>query len=267
MARRKRNQEVEKDNAERWLLTYADLITLLMIFFVVLYSISQVDANKFRAIADSLNNALGGGTPAKVEINNTFSGPSLLATGTPKENSTSAANKDKKKGKDGNNEQENLSIMGIKAKLDKFAQDNGIQAKIISSIEERGLVISIQETILFASGSAEVTPHAREVLNKISVVLSPVPNYIRVEGHTDNIPIHTLQFQSNWELSVLRATNVLHILTKEGNIAHTRLSAAGYGEFRPIASNSKTSGRELNRRVDLVILRSKYDITEPGSQP
>jgi chemotaxis protein MotB len=100
------------------------------------------------------------------------------------------------------------------------------------------------------------------VLQKIISVLASAPNYIKVEGHTDNLPINTARFPSNWELSVLRATNVLRIM--QGEIASDRLSATGYGEYRPLISNDTEQGRARNRRVDLVILRSKYDLTEPG---
>lgn len=276
--RRNREPEAEKENSERWLLTYSDLITLLMIFFVVLYSMSKVDADRFQAIAESLNKALGGGIPAKMEMADSPVGPSIFTTGSPSSNSTvpgkdtdpdntTNADSDNTNGENistgqGNNEAETMSIEGIKAKLDKFAADNGIQTKLVSSMEERGLVVSIQETLLFESGSADINAKARDILRNISTVLASAPNQIRVEGHTDNVPIHTAQFPSNWELSVIRATNVVQILQNEG-IRPSRLSAAGYGEYRPIALNDNAEGHGKNRRIDLVILRSKYDITEP----
>lgn len=278
---RKREHEAEKENSERWLLTYSDLITLLMIFFVVLYSMSKVDAERFQAIAESLNKALGGGTPARIEMATSPVGPSLFQSGTPSSTTTvpgkgtdpsntvnadQEADGENKYAGQGNTDAENMSIQGIKAKLDKFAADNGIQTKLVSSMEERGLVVSIQETLLFASGSAIIDSKAQEILQSISTVLASAPNQIRVEGHTDNLPIHTAQFPSNWELSVIRATNVVQILQQEG-IAPSRLSAAGYGEYRPIASNDTSEGHDRNRRIDLIILRSKYDVTEPQQTP
>lgn len=276
---RKRQEEPEKENSERWLLTYSDLITLLMVFFVVLYSMSQIDANKFKAVAESLNAALGGGGPtAQIDVGSSPAGPSLFETGNPQSNTThpgttqeidksvnaNNAGNGTQTGQ-GNTDTENITIEEIKTKLDKFAADNGIQTQLVSSVEERGLVISIQETLLFESGSADITPRAREILDKINTVLATAPNYIKVEGHTDNLSINTNRFPSNWELSVLRATNVLHIMASPGTITPDRLSAAGYGEFRPLASNDTEAGRARNRRVDLVILRTKYDTTEPGS--
>lgn len=266
---RKRMPEPEKDNLERWLLTYSDLITLLMIFFVMMYSMSKVDADKFQAIAESLSIAFGGGTPAQVDIGVTPGGPSIIETypvKSPTEGGENPWGEEKTEGTgnggEGNVNIENMTIEAIKQKLDQFAADNNIQARLVTSIEERGLVVSISDTLLFESGSADITPRAREILDKITNVLASAPNYIKVEGHTDNLPINTARFPSNWELSVLRATNVVHIMKEK--IPAQQLSAVGYGEYRPIASNDTEEGRAKNRRVDLVILRSKYDLTEPS---
>jgi len=266
---RKRMPEPEKDNLERWLLTYSDLITLLMIFFVMMYSMSKVDADKFQAIAESLSIAFGGGTPAQVDIGVTPGGPSIIETypvKSPTEGGENPWGEEKTEGTgnggEGNVNIENMTIEAIKQKLDQFALDNNIQARLVTSIEERGLVVSISDTLLFESGSADITPRAREILDKITNVLASAPNYIKVEGHTDNLPINTARFPSNWELSVLRATNVVHIMKEK--IPAQQLSAVGYGEYRPIASNDTEEGRAKNRRVDLVILRSKYDLTEPS---
>lgn len=179
-------------------------------------------------------------------------------------NTDSTASAANKNAGQGNADAENLNIKTIKSKLDKFAADNGIQTTLVSSIEERGLVVSIQETLLFESGSAVITTQSRDILDKISTVLAPEPNQLKVEGHTDNLPIHTAQFPSNWELSVIRATNVVQILQSDG-ITSDRLSAAGYGEYRPISSNDSDAGRGKNRRIDLIVLRSKYDLTEPSN--
>lgn len=275
MARRRKEEAPE--NSERWLITYADLITLLMIFFIVMYSMSQVDAAKFRAVAESLSVSLGGGNPSKFDLSTNPSGPSIIDSGSPQQNSIVPGPDSKppldpqsnypeggQPGGNGKYDLETMTIEGIKAKLDQFATENNIQTKLVSSIEERGLVVSIQDTLLFASGSAEITPAAKTILKKISTVLAASENYIKVEGHTDNLPINTSKFPSNWELSVLRATNVLHILIHDGGIDSLRLSAAGYGEHRPIADNSTDIGRAANRRVDLVILLSKYELVEPG---
>ncbi len=268
---RKKNEEAEKDNTERWLLSYADFITLLMIFFVVMYSMSQVDVNKFKAVAASLNIALGGGSISNMEIiKQNPSGSSIIENGSLPPNKTgtsegSEVSQGQGKGQ-GDTESEKMTLEGIKAKIDKFAKDNGIQTQLVSSIEERGLVVSIQDTLLFESGSADISSKAGEVLMKISSVLASAPNYIKVEGHTDNLPINTARFHSNWELSAIRATNVLQIMQTAGNISPARLSASEYGEHRPVATNDTEEGRQKNRRVDLVVLRSQYDLVEPGQE-
>lgn len=260
MRRNDRKLQSHAPGQDRWLVTYSDLITLLMIFFIVMYSMSQVDANKFRAIADSLNITFGGAASSDSDLSKTQTGSSVIESGNASDPSSSGIIA----GEGSDSTQEDLTIEGIKTKLDQFANENGIEKKLVTSVEERGLVISIQDTLLFASGSADITPKARNILKKISAVLSASPNYIRVEGHTCNLPIHNAEFPSNWELSVLRATNVVQLMAKDGGISPLRLSAVGYGEYRPVADNSTEQGRIANRRVDLVILRSKYDILEPG---
>lgn len=282
MSKRHKAAEGHRSGQERWLVTYSDLITLLMIFFIVMYSMSKVDAEKFRAVAESLNISLGGGTPSRIDMMNSPSGPSIINSGVPQQSSKIPGSNseppvqqesnypvqnttDNGEGNDsGKSNLEKLTIEGIKAKLDQFAKENDIQTRLVSSIEERGLVVSIQDTLLFEKGSADVTTGSHLILKKIAAVLVAAPNYIKVEGHTCNLPIHTVQFPSNWELSVLRSTNVVQILIQEGGIPPARLSAAGYGEYRPIADNNTEIGRIKNRRVDLVILRSKYDFVEPG---
>ncbi|MCL1790771.1 MAG: OmpA family protein [Peptococcaceae bacterium] len=242
MARKKAADNHE--NHERWLITYSDLITLLMVFFVVMYSMSKVDAYKFQAMAEALSISLGG---SQMDIAQHPQGPSFIEEGGP-ESSASL---------------EQTSIETLKAKLDAYAQDNAISTRFVADIEERGLVISIQETLLFESGSDILNAQARTILGQISEFLATMPNYIRVEGHTDNLPINSGRFPSNWELSVMRASNVIHILRTEG-VSTLRLSAVGYSEYRPLTSNDTSEGRARNRRVDLVILRSTYNPAESG---
>lgn len=252
---RKKQEEEGHVNHERWLLTYSDLITLLMIFFVVLYTLSKVDADKFRAVADSLNNAIGGGTPAKIDMAQN-SGPSVVPF--EKGLETTKPKSDEKADADA------TSLQGIKKEIDQLVIAYGLEAKVETNIEERGLVVSIRDTLLFSSGSAQVSYDALEILDKLGTILSGLPNYIRVEGHTDNVPIHTSQFPSNWELSTARAVNVLSVLISR-NVAAEKLSATGYGEYRPVLPNTSSPNRDKNRRVDLVIMRNAYDITEPNT--
>ncbi len=242
----KRSAKSKKDNAERWLLTYSDMITLLLIFFIVLYTMSKIDVQKFRILSNSLNKALGAGGMIL-----DAPGPSLvngLSQQEPIHTSTEAAKLEKLK--------QQLQEYITKAKLDK---------QVSVSTEERGVVLSFQEQVLFQLGSAELTPSAREIIDKIGPILETVPNYMRVEGHTDNLPINTRQYPSNWELSAARATHVLKELLNGFNILPQRLSATAYGEFRPRAPNTTDANRQINRRVNIVILRDMYYMTEPES--
>ncbi|NLU51018.1 MAG: OmpA family protein [Syntrophomonadaceae bacterium] len=253
MARRskKKQQAAEEGpSMERWLLTYSDLITLLMIFFVVMYTMSQVDAKKFEAVANSLSVVLSG---KSISILDT-AGPSVVE------------GRSGQIAREGPGEDPSLqgNLEAIEKQLAEYIkQEEGLAGNVIIMNQERGLVISLKDTLLFPKGSDELTPHAREIIRKVGGSLKTIPNYIRVEGHTDNLPIRTARFPSNWELSVLRATKVVHVLNEEVGIPAARLSATGYGEYRSLVPNDTEVNRSMNRRVDIVILKQKYDYFEP----
>jgi chemotaxis protein MotB len=231
---------VEKDRSERWLLTYADLITLLLIFFIVLYSMSQVDKRKFEAMSASLAVVFGGVGKSGV----LDAGRSIMP-----------GDKIYK---------ERLEMQNTQEKVRRMIAQRGLEGKISTDLGERGLVISVKDTVLFEVGSGELTPAARDIMQNVAHLLAGTPNAIRVEGHTDNVPIHTAKFYSNWELSTARATNVLQFFIQNCGISPSRLSAAGYGEYKPSAPNTSERNRALNRRVDIVLLSSAYSKFEPS---
>lgn len=233
----KRLEDESKPNHERWLLTYSDMITLLLIFFIVMYTISTINANKFSQIAETLSKTFNG---SKYIIGQ-YSGQSLVS---------------------GNLNDQN-SLGKIQNQLNSFIKENKLQGMVTDYIDERGLVISLQDTLLFDLGSADVHPDEKETLIKIGSMLRELPNQIRVEGFTDNIPINNSKFHSNWELSVIRATNVLKILVDDAQIDPKRISAVGYGEYRPVVPNTSDENRRLNRRVDIVIMNIEYNKWEP----
>lgn len=245
---RRRPQE-KKANHERWMLTYLDFITLLMIFFVVLYSLSSINSKKFEAMAVSLAQAMGGGQSVLNQPGATLA-PGI--SGTPMDEL------DKSKELDELNDLER-----IKRELQAAIDQNGMNGKVTVNLEERGVVLSFQDVALFPLGSAELTPGARDMIGKIGKILIKVPQYLRVEGHADDLPINTREFPSNWELSVARATSVVQELIHRLNFAPHRLSATGYGEFRPRVPNDSPDNRQQNRRVDIVVLKSKYETAEP----
>lgn len=238
---RHEEDEGKKDNSERWLLTYSDMITLLMIFFIVLYTISTVNSQKFQQIAASLGKTFDGTN----YVIGQQSGNSILGS-------------IKTTGTNGTNDN------SIASQLDKLIKQYNLQNMVTYKVDERGFVISLNDTLLFDTGSADVKPEQKETLIKIGNILKSMPNYIRVEGYTDNVPINNNQFHSNWELSVIRATNVVEILVNDVKMDPAKISAVGYGEYRPIVPNDSDKNRQLNRRVDIVIMNSDYNKWEPA---
>lgn len=231
----------QDENLDRWLLTYADLITLLLAFFVVMYSMSQVDAKRFGRMVEALSGVLKGGTSVlqNAEQPEQPQGHGLLKLG---------------------------DLAMIQHQIDEKFQNLGRDHGIETEITERGLVIHIMESTLFDEGSAELKPGALETLDLVYTEIKDRPNHIRVEGHTDNRPIATPQFPSNWELSTARATSVVRYFTDYHGTPRDKVSALGYGEFRPVASNGVPEGRARNRRVDIVLLTMELSLKEPTSQ-
>jgi chemotaxis protein MotB len=243
---RKGKEPDKAPNHERWLITYADLITLLMIFFILMYTISNVNSKKFAQLSASLSEALVGNNsgffmgeaPGPVQIDG-----KVVTPGSPSEQK---------------------AMEEAKKQIEGMLKEKGVDGKVEVSFEERGLVVSLKETLLFARGSAEINPASREVIRKIGEVLVKLPNAIRIEGHTCDLPIHTAQFPSNWELSTTRATNVVKFLIAEVNFSPIRLSATGYAETRPQVPNTTEVNRQKNRRVDIVVLKTIYRNVEPN---
>ncbi len=243
---------------ERWLLSYADFITLLMVFFIMMYALSKVDVAKYNAIAQSLSVVLTGSTIQDLDS----PGPTLAPGVSGLQNAekpvdiSEAASQLTEVQKQ---IEKFISIDKIDGSDTVMGQSSTKLADYIDIIEqERGLVISIKDTLLFPSGSDELNPQAKVVIQQLGKALNQVPNQLRVEGHTDDLAINTEQFPSNWELSVARATTVLHVLQKDVGINAARLSVAGYGEYKPLVPNTNAANRSKNRRVDIVILKQKY---------
>jgi chemotaxis protein MotB len=221
-------------NHERWLLTYADLITLLMIFFVVMYSLARLDAAKFKTLSNSLRIAFGGGKNIIGEYEG--SGMVPLPVSTPQE----------------------LAV--AKDDTDDYVTQHGLQNEVNTVVEDRGLVITLQEKLLFEPGQTALNPSARSTLMAMAKLLNTLPNYVRVEGHTDDVPGG--KGLSNWQLSTLRAANIAQLLSDQAGVDPHRISAIGYGDNRPIADNKTIAGRAKNRRVEIVLLSRRYEATE-----
>lgn len=267
MSRRKKGPQHE--NHERWLVSYADFITLLFAFFVVLYSSAQVDKRKVGELAMAIQVAFQ--KMGVFEASNTK--PALLNTEPMPFSKVQMV--------------ENVPRM---AKLDQLvspprgplAEDaprapmREIQKQLREALlpelkkhtvsiapTKEGIVVSLREAGFFASGSADLRPGARGTLADFVRVIAPYHVRIRIEGHTDDVPIHNSRFDSNWDLSTARATEIIKLFISKYGIAPDRLSAAGYGEYYPVASNATETGRAMNRRVDLVILTPTADSGPP----
>lgn len=237
-----RNKSVfdDNENLDRWLLTYADLITLLLAFFVILYSMSRVDAGKFNKISGAFSNVFKGDE----ELEGKF---------TEQLTSNLIVNKLLKRG--------HLNV--LKDQVDKISQQFELDSFMETELQTRGLVIHLSESAFYNPGKADLKPDAKKILDLLSVQLLKIPNHIRVEGHTDNLPINTMQFPSNWELSTTRATNCLRYFLEKYSFPPERISALGYAEYRPITNNDTAEGRAKNRRVDIIILNIEDSFIEP----
>jgi chemotaxis protein MotB len=273
MARKKKHPEHE--NHERWLVSYADFITLLFAFFVVMFASSQADKGKAQQVSESVKKALEGekmsavvaavlgGTAAdKGQGNVQMKGPG----GTQK--LTDQKPEDQKPGEQKPDEQKKTqklvelmpSLKVLSAELRTEIDAGRVQVQM----EPRGLVISFRQAALFPSGEDVVSQAAYPSLDKLASAMIKIPNPIRLEGHTDAVPIKTARFHSNWELSTARSIALLELLSSRFQVPVQRISVAGYAANAPVASNGSEEGRAKNRRVDIVILNEQGALAEPN---
>ena len=232
-------------NHERWMVSYADFLTLLFAVFVVMYAISQLDSQKMAHLLGSMQKAFSAGVlpPGNPEI--------ALSPGTAPgvENQIAGADKPVL-------DLDMQTLNGIESTIvEKLRSENAIDQVSIFQ-DQRGLVISLAEAGFFDSGKAEMRPSSLKVLDAIAISMLSFANPIRIEGHTDNIPIRNARFTSNWELASARAAFVIDYLLRHFAFSPRKLSVAGYGEYHPIADNGTAEGRARNRRVDIVMLKN-----------
>lgn len=236
-----RKKVEKKQISQEWLTTYSDMVTLLLTFFVLLYSFSVIDNNRFKKIAYSLQNALlGGGKQTMFEYNEKTGEVPIIGEDIAAENNNSLT-------------PEELMYNRVV----EFVNDNSLEGLVTIKESTRGVIIEFKDKILFDTGKVEIKDEGVPVLRKIAELIDTLPNHIVIEGHTDNVPIHTAQFPSNWELSAARSLRVLWYLTENRGISPQRCSAAAYGEYSPIAGNDTPEGRAQNRRVNILILSPK----------
>lgn len=273
------HEEPEKENGERWLLTYSDLITLLLALFIILFSMSNVDKEKYAALIESLGSVFGAvqgtaapGNGAGGEINFPIftPGTSIPPSNPPGSSELNSpgpspgASSSPGNGGAGNAiDIEAQAMENVKNLIVGLLDDENLQNDVTVSIRPRGLVISINSRVLFASGSASLTSESRDLVRRIASILTPLAkNKIQVEGHTDTDPISTAQFPSNWHLSSARASTVLCMLLENNkNLIQKNITAQGCGEYYPVAPNDTPANKAKNRRVVIYILKDEYSKT------
>jgi chemotaxis protein MotB len=234
------NQNNKKDDdgggSPAWMTTFGDMMTLLLVFFVLLYSFSSMDVEKFQGFISALQNQLG-----VLDGGQTITPNPNIDAGTLGEDYAQAPQ----------------NIQQIMRELDNYIESNDLGDRVEVENKRKGLVISLTGEILYELGRANIRGQGREVLSMISDIM--------IEGHTDDLPIRTDEFPSNWELSTARAVNVIKFLIEETDFDPARLSAAGYSEYRPVAANDNPNGRAKNRRVEVVILNSQYVVNNDSN--
>lgn len=235
----------EHENHERWLITYADMITLLMAFFIMLFAMSQLDLAKFKEFQQGVAGELGGSGLVQ-------GGAGLL----PEAGKGRGEGAGLGPGAGGQRERivaEQEALHEVQDKLEQAAVARGSEGVFLFEDQRRGLSVQIRGGVLFPPGSADLSPQGKVLLTEVAAVVRNLPNPLLIEGHTDNVPIRS-RYADNWELSSARALSVLRFLSTQSGIVSSRLSAAGYGDQHPIASNDTAQGRARNRRVEIVVV-------------
>lgn len=239
MARKKRGG-AEGPSGNEWLATYSDTMTLLLTFFILLYSFSTVDAVKLKQISSALQNLLtGDGGTTIFDYNMSSGNVPIVGEDTPP------------------NEVDTGESTGEPSMYDQvleFIEQNNLETVVTITKDSRGIIIQLRDNILFESGSADLKENSKQILEKISSLILRFDNEIIIEGHTDNVPIHNAKFDSNWELSSARAINVLKYFVNVKKVDPYRVSAHGYGEYKPVMPNDTAQHRAANRRVDILIV-------------
>ena len=244
MARKKHHPPHEEHEGEPWLLPYSDLMTLLLALFIALFAISQTDQKKMSELAQAFTAAFNMG------------GPSFFDKAGPNVGRRAETPSDEDLGNSAYFA-ENSQLEEIQKKMQEYIEENNLEDQLSTEMAEEGLMIRIKERALFPSGSAQLVGQAQSIVPVVAGMLASLPERVVISGHTDNVPISTAQYPSNWELSASRAMNLMKaVLAAEKSLNPARFSAIGYSEYRPIADNKTDAGRQQNRRVEIFIARN-----------
>lgn len=255
MSRRRRHEEHE--NHERWLVSYADFITLLFAFFVVMFASSQTDHSKAQQVSDSVNKALDAQSFSAVVASVLGGTVSDKGQGNAQMKGPGGENKIAKPDK------QVVELMPTLKILRKELEQEIKSGRMEVSMKPRGLTVSFQQAAIFPSGGDEIASDTYDSIGKVASAMRKIPNPARLEGHTDAVPIHNARFRSNWDLSAARSIALLELLAARFGVPREKISIAGYAETAPVAPNDTDEGRARNRRVDIVILNQTGVLGEP----
>ncbi|MCH7650557.1 MAG: flagellar motor protein MotB [Nitrospinae bacterium] len=228
-----------------WIITFADMVTLLMVFFILLFAIGNVEQEKWRDIKESLREALGADSIEELGTRQGLDVVKQIQTQVDEKTVYAV---------DEVGAMVNREMEDIISEVEEFVFKNKLSGEVRVSSDPRGAVITISDVVLFPLGSAEMTPQGRKTLRQVFDVLKQFQYNVKIEGHTDNTPIHTLRYPSNWELSAFRASEVAHMMIDDG-FPPERLSVEGFAEFRPKVPNTSAENRAINRRIEVVYQR------------
>ncbi|QSS99263.1 flagellar motor protein MotB [Pontibacillus sp. ALD_SL1] len=262
----KRKERIQEKGAPKWMVTFSDLMTLILVFFILLFSMSQIDKEKFEAVAESFRSR------AIFDFN-----PSIVESEHPADekddNQQDISEFESEEKEDVNKDMETGatdtkdSLNKLVTEVETFLENNDLTEKITANRTERGVVLTLQEQVLFNTAEAEIISTGQPFLKKVGQLLNNIPNYVKVEGHTDNRPISNYRFPSNWELSAARASGVIRYLAQETAVDSARFTAVGYGDTRPLVPNDSEENWRKNRRVEIVILDPSYNVREGVTSP
>ncbi|MFC6465680.1 flagellar motor protein MotB [Marinilactibacillus sp. GCM10026970] len=251
--------------APAWMTTYSDLMSLLLTFFILLFSMSAVSEEKFKEVAESLRMALAGSSNDSIlesdgrsitDLNNVdIEQADIADLPAPDVEATSDPNAIP------------LEVQELYETANEYMLEQGIESDLTISRDADGVYIDIQESILFTSGSSNITTSGEETLTTLSGLFDLFDNSMIIEGYTDDVPMNSAQFPSNWELSTGRAVSVLRYLSEESGLTPSRLSAKGYGEYAPVVPNDSAENRALNRRVNIIIMHKDRKEVDSGREP
>ena len=264
MSKKHKKEHHEEHADETWLIPYADLLTLLLALFIVLYAMSSTDSKKFQDMSKAFNIAFSSGIGVLEQS-------SVISQANQFENSQDPKHHEDTKDmseeeREALQQKEQQDLEKLKQQVDKYIQSNGLTTQLDTKLNQSQLTITISDSSLFAPGSARVKPESRKLAIEISNMLTKYSDYeVVVSGHTDNVPINNDEFESNWELSSMRAIRFMNIVLENKQLNPRNFSNIGYGEYRPIASNDTAGGRSKNRRVEVSIIRKYADAAKSVS--